>query len=145
MAARKVQVFFYGSYINLSALEEAGIKRRAFAPAAIHGFVIEVKPLANLVEGGDGVVYGILANLTHDELDQIYRHATDTLKGHVYNPEAVIVHTRGGKTVPAMVYICHEMEAGKADPAYVERILESARSYGFPKWYQERLASFKAA
>jgi len=145
MAARKVQIFFYGSYINLSVLEEAGIKRRAFAPAAVHGFEIQVKPLANLVEGGDGVVYGILANLTHEELDKIYRHATGAMKGHIYEPEAVIVHTRGGKTVPAMVYICHDMETEAPDPAYVDRILKSARDYGFPKWYQERLAGFKPA
>lgn len=144
MAARKVQVFFYGSYINLSALEEAGIKRRAFAPAAVHGFEIRIQPLATLVDGGDSVVYGILANLTHEELEQIYRHSSELMKGHEYVPEAIIVHTRGGKTVPAMVYICHDVEPGIAENAYIDRILKSAHDYGFPTWYQEHLASFKA-
>lgn len=143
MADRKVQVFFYGSFISLSVLEAAGLKKRAFAPAAVNGFELVIQPHANMVEGGDGVVYGILANLTHAELDKLYGTHLGTFTSSAYHPEAVLVSTRGGKIAPAMTYICQDMEPGIAEAAYVDKILKAATSYGFPKWYVERIASFK--
>lgn len=143
MADRKIQVFFYGSFISLSALEAAGLKKRAFAPASISGYELVIQPHANIVEGGDGVVYGILANMTHAELDNLYAKHIKSLTSATYHPEAVLVSTRGGKLAPALVYICHKMEPGIADPAYIDTILKAASSYGFPKWYVERISSFK--
>ncbi|TNE60941.1 MAG: gamma-glutamylcyclotransferase [Alphaproteobacteria bacterium] len=145
MAARKVQVFFYGSYMSLNVLEAAGLKRRPFAPASIQGFELSIQPFANLVESGDGVVYGILANLTHAELDLLYGPDAERLAGHSYLPEAVLVHTRGGKIVPATVYICHDMERALSTQDYVDGMLKTARDYGFPRWYQENISAFRPA
>ena len=144
MAARKVQVFFYGSFMNLRVLEEAGIPKRPFAPAAIHGYELVIQPHANITEAGDGVVYGILANITHAELETLYSTHLGTITTAHYLPEATLVSTRGGKIVPAMVYIAHDMTPALADNAYVDRILKPASDYGFPSWYQERIAAFKS-
>ncbi|NVJ70543.1 MAG: gamma-glutamylcyclotransferase, partial [Alphaproteobacteria bacterium] len=135
MANRKVQVFFYGSFISLSVLEEAGIKKRAFAPACIQGYEMLMQPHANLHENGDGIVYGILANLTHDELDTLYHSHIETITTATYKPEAMLVHTRGGKIVPALVYVSDDMEPKQAENAYIDKVLKAATSYGFPKWY----------
>jgi cation transport regulator ChaC len=143
MADRKVQVFFYGSFITLNAFENAGLKKRAFAPAAVHGYELVIQPHATMVEAGDGVVYGTLANMTHKELDVLYGEHMATFTDAAYAPEAMMVTTRGGKIVPAMVYICTNMKPGIADKAYVDQILKAASSYGFPAWYQERIASFR--
>lgn len=143
MADRKVQVFFYGSFISLNALEAAGLTKRAFAPACINGYELVIQPHANIVEGGDGIVYGILANMTHAELDELYAKYISSLTNATYHPEAVLVSTRGGKIAPALVYICHKMEPGLADPAYIDTIVKAATSYGFPKWYVERISSFR--
>lgn len=142
---RKVQVFFYGSFISLSVLEGAGLKKRAFAPASVHGYELVIQPSANMVEAGDGVVYGILANLTHAELETLYGKHLGTFTEATYQPEAMMVFTRGGKMTPAMVYISHDMKPGFADNDYVDRILKAATSYGFPKWYLERIECFKSA
>ena len=143
MADRKLQVFFYGGYMNMKVLEDAGIKKRAFAPASIHGYELVIQPYANIIEAGDGVVYGILANMTHAELATLYG---DNIKltGTPYLPEAMLVFTRGGKIAPAMVYIAKGMIPGNADNAYVDGILKPAETYGFPAWYREKIASFKS-
>ncbi len=144
MSERKVQVFLYGTYMNLNILEKAGIKRRAFAPASVHGFELTVQPLANLAETGDGVTYGILANLTHAELDLLYQEDALKKSDAHYLPEPVIVFTRGGRMAPALTYICHDMKASFASHDYVDLILKPARDYGFPAWYVERIAAFKS-
>lgn len=142
MRARKIQVFFYGSFMSLPMLEKAGIAKRAFAPAMIAGFELVVAPHANLVESGDGVVYGILANLTHKELDQLYETHRRKLTDAAYLPEAVLVQTRGGKIVAATVYIAAAEAAESPDKTYINLIKKAASDYGFPRWYQDRIASF---
>ena len=62
--------------------------------------------------------------------------------GEVYLPEAVLVHLPSGLWRPCLCYICPEMTPRPADPAYVGRIVGSAREFGFPPWYIGRLESF---
>jgi len=143
MSERKIQVFLYGSAINLDVLVDAGLKKRAFAPASLAGFDLLVQPVANLVESGDGVVYGILANFTHTEIETLVSNHSPKLTDAVYSPEPVIVRTRGGKIVPALTYIAENMPAEQADSAYIDRILKPAKNYGFPKWYMDRIESFR--
>ncbi|WP_417449338.1 gamma-glutamylcyclotransferase [Kordiimonas sp.] len=144
MADRKLQVFFYGGYMNMKVLEDAGIKKRAFAPASINGYELVIQPYANIVEAGDGVVYGILANMTHAELATLYGDNINKLTGTAYLPEAMLVFTRGGKIAPAIVYIADDMTPGKADNDYVDSILKPAEAYGFPAWYREKITAFKS-
>lgn len=144
MAERKLQVFFYGGYMNMKTLEDLGVAKRAFAPASIHGYELVIQPHANIVEAGDGVVYGILANMTHAELDKLYGDNINQRLGVPYLPEAMLVFTRGGKITPAIVYVAHDMKPGFADSDYVDTIMKPAETYGFPRWYIERIASFKS-
>ena len=72
MSERAVDVFFYGSYINLKVLKEADIKKRAFEIGCLNGYELSIAPLANLRPKNEGVVYGILTQLTHSEFDRLY-------------------------------------------------------------------------
>jgi hypothetical protein len=40
-------------------------------------------------------------------------------------------------------YICSEMTSRPADDADIERNVGLAREFGFPKWYVDRLESFR--
>jgi len=62
--------------------------------------------------------------------------------GELYLPEAVLAQTLDGRWRPALCYICPDMTPRPPDPAYVQRILVPARSYGFPLWYLQRLERF---
>jgi cation transport regulator ChaC len=143
MAARKIQVFLYGSAINLDVLSKTGLKKRAFAPAMLAGFDLIIQPVANLAENGDGTVYGILANFTHEEIEALVGNHTQSLTEATYHPEPVIVRTRGGKIVPAITYISTDLKPGFADSDYIDRIIKPAKNYGFPVWYLDRIEAFR--
>jgi len=143
MSERKIQVFLYGSSINLDVLAKTGLKKRAFAPASLAGFELVIQPVANLADSGDGIVYGILANFTHAEIDQLINSHTSSLTTSLYRPEPVIVRTRGGKIVPAISYMTENLPADIADNAYIDRILKPAKNYGFPNWYLDHIEAFR--
>ena len=144
MAEHRVDVFFYGSYINFKVLGEVGIKERPIEVGRVNGYELSIKPLANLRRKKQGMVYGILTGLTHAELDRLYLEHSRGILGGEYHPEAVIVYQLSGIYTPALCYISHNMKDGKADPEYVERILKPAGEYEFPKWYLNHIESFKS-
>lgn len=137
----KVHTFFYGSYINKKVLGEVNIFPEKTEVAKLPGFDIIIKPYANLIKSAKDSVYGILTQLTHDELKRLYSHAEEVFH-ELYQPEAVVVQTQDDKWMPALCYICHNMEEKKADKDYVERIIQPAKEYNFPDWYIEKLAGF---
>ena len=136
-----VVTFFYGSYINPAVLREVNLVPDRFEVARLPGFDITIRPLANLVPSDQHTVYGVLAEATHAELDRLYRHAREVLGG-VYLPRSVVAKTISGYLKPALCYIAPELDGGPPDPAYVARIVEPARTHGFPEWYIERLQKF---
>jgi cation transport regulator ChaC len=142
MDEREVWVFFYGSYINFAVLAEVGLRPQRWEIARLAGFDIRIAPRANLVPSDEHCVYGIVAAATHEQLAWLYAHARDVL-GETYLPEAVLVQAQDGKWLPALCYICPEMEPRPADPEYVERIAAPARAYGFPAWYIVRIEGFR--
>jgi hypothetical protein len=140
--APSVTTFFYGSYMNLDVLREVDLVPASVQVARLDGYDIRIEPLANLVVSDRACVFGILADATHEELARLYAHAEHVLGG-VYLPRAVLTRRADDAFVPALCYIAPDLPPGRADPAYVERILKPARDLDFPAWYVERLAAFK--
>lgn len=136
-----VWVFFYGSYINLNVLAEVDLRLPEVQVASLSGFELRIAPRANLVPSEGNVVWGILCQATHAELERLYRHAREVL-GQVYLPQAVLVRTIGGAYQPALTYVSPEMPAAPAEPDYVRRILNPARDYHFPAAYLAHIESF---
>ena len=141
MSDTKVVTFFYGSYMNPAVLREVDLIPDRIEVARLPGFDIEIHPLANLVASDQHTVYGILATATHAELERLYAHSRDVLGGAFF-PQAVLAHTLSGQAEPALCYIAPKLIAGPASREYVARIVEPARTYGFPLWYVSRLESF---
>ena len=140
----KVDVFFYGSYINFDVLAEAGIEEREHEPVRLPGYRLVIEPFANLEADDASQAYGILTKLSHDELYRLYQeHAREKL-GVAYHPEAVLVFNIDNALMPALCYRAHEMEPATPEPDYVDRILHPARDYGFPADYIEDIESFKS-
>jgi hypothetical protein len=142
MTAPPVWTFFYGSYLNFDVLAEVGMAPARWEVASLPGFELVIRPRANLVRSERGLVYGIVAACTHAELTRLYAHAHDVL-GETYLPEPVLAHLAGGAFRPALCYIAPSMEPRPADGAYVERIAQPARRYGFPAWYLDHIESFR--
>jgi hypothetical protein len=138
----RIWTFFYGSYINADVLREVNYFPDQVEVARLAGFDIHIRPRANLVRSDQHLVYGILATGTHGELDRLYWHAKDVL-GEIYLPEAVLAQTLDGALRPALCYICPRMVDRPASEDYINRIVVPARRYGFPRWYIQRLESFR--
>jgi hypothetical protein len=141
MTEPRVDVFFYGSYMNLAVLREVHVIPDRWEVAQLRGFEIRIEPRANLVRADRACVYGIVASATHDQLTQLYAHAKDVL-GQTYLPEAVLTETFDGRYRPALCYVASDMKPQPATADYVDRIVRPARALGFPAWYVERLQSF---
>jgi len=137
----KVEVFFYGSYMNRAVLSEVGLAPVDWEPASLPGFDIRIAPRANLISSPGHTVFGVLASATHCELERLYAHAHEVL-GETYLPHPVLVQIQAGETRPALCYIAPQMIERPAERDYVDRILEPARELGFPDWYLARLRSF---
>ena len=138
MSDPKVRVFFYGSYMNPNVLRAVDIIPERFEVARLDGYDIRIGPRANLIPSQQHCVYGVVVEATHAELVRLYEHARDVL-GETYLPYPVLTQMESGGWFPALCYIASEMVPQGADPAYVERIVNAAREFGFPLWYIERL------
>jgi hypothetical protein len=136
----KVRTFFYGSYMNPAVLREVELVPARFEVARLDGYDIRIEPRANLVSSTQDCVYGVLAEATHAELARLYSHAKDVL-GETYLPHPVLTQIGSGAWVPALCYIAPSMVPRPPDPAYVDRIVQPARAFGFPEWYIRRLES----
>ncbi len=139
----EIWTFFYGSYMNLDVLEGVDYVPRRHEVARLPGFDIRVGPLANLVPSDRHSAYGIVATGTHTELARLYDHAENVLGGK-YLPVPVLVVTESGHWLPALTYIAPLLPKGPVAGDYLDRVLKPATDHGFPRWYIDRLESFRA-
>jgi hypothetical protein len=136
MAERGVKVFFYGSFMDRAILGARGYLPTDIEVARLSGFDIRFTPLATLLPAGSRTsVYGLLATATHAELERLYGEGWVSS----YRPEPVIVRTRAGKRVPALVYIAWGPTPPPPADSYVEHVLGPAREHRFPERYLKRI------
>lgn len=134
--ARRIRVFFYGSFINRDVLAEAGFRPDRLVVGRLPGFDIRIAPLATLVPSDEHAVYGVLCEATHEELGRLY---AQSWVGE-YLPEAVLVETGEGSWQAALCYIASSAAGQQAPRDYVDRIVGPGRALGFPEWYLTRVA-----
>lgn len=143
MSDTTVWTFFYGSNMNLDILKAVDYIPKQVEAAILQGYDIKIRPLANLTRSDRHCVYGILATGTHDELDRLYGRYVHEELGAIYLPHPVLCEKLDGTLLPALCYLCPEMESASATNEYLDRIVESARTFGFPDWYIERLEEYR--
>ena len=137
-AAKRVAVFFYGSFMRRDVMARGGFHPERIEVARLSGFDIDFCPHACISRSDQHAICGILVQATHAELNSLY-----SMDGvGIFLPEAVLVHTDDGRMQPALCYIPPARGDQPADLEYLERLLATAREYGFPQWYLERLQSF---
>ena len=132
-----VIVFFYGSFMSPQVLRDNGLTReiQPLEVATLEGFDITLSPSATLVPSTKGIVYGVIAELTQAELDLLY--SPDWLKD--YKPRSVIVNRGNRQEVAAACYVAPPRLNVPSKPDYVTRLIDTAKAYGFPSWYVERV------
>jgi hypothetical protein len=132
MTDRRVDGFFYGLYMDLEILREAGVTPASPRRAYVSDFALRIGHRATLVPSAGARVYGMLYALTHAELDRLY-----TAPGlEHYRPEAVAAHPLGGTPTPALCYNLSEApRPQERNPDYAERLRRALTKLEFPPEY----------
>ena len=143
MTDKRVDVFFYGGYMNIEVLMNRGISERAYHVCQLPGYELTIGSSANVVKNGLGRVFGIVMQLTHDEIDILYGSEAQAKLGTQYMPEPVLVMTAAGNIVPSLCYVAYHQDAGVPSATYIDAILSAAQQHDFPQSYIHHIESFR--
>lgn len=132
MNERRVEAFFYGLYMDLDVLREAGVAPREPRKAYVDGFALRIGRRATLLPSAGARAYGMLYAVTHAELERLY-----TAPGlEQYRPEAVMARPLDSAPTPALCYNLLEAPAPhERNPEYAARLQRALGKLAFPPEY----------
>ncbi len=129
---RRVEVFFYGLFMDESLLREKGLSPAGRRVARVEGFRLLVGERATLAPRAGGEVYGVLFSLTPAEVDALYSEESVS----AYRPEAVCAQLADGSAVPALCFNLPAPPApGERNPLYASKLRRLAARLGLPADY----------
>ena len=136
MPAQQIAVFFYGLFMDAELLRAKGAHPVNPRLASVPGFALRIGQRATLVPAPDARVHGMLMELTHAEIDQLYSEPSV----RAYRPEAVLAEPGDGSRVPALCFNLTVPPAPEeANPEYAAKLRELARRLGLPSAYVESI------
>jgi hypothetical protein len=97
---RKINVFFYGLFMDEALLQTKGITSPNLRVAFVPGFQLRIGNRATLVPIPSERVFGVVASLSHTELERLYSDPSV----QAYKPEAVLAHLLNGETLAALCF-----------------------------------------
>lgn len=137
MTSRRISVFFYGLFMDEDLLRARGVQPTSFQQACVRGFALRIGQRATLVPVSDARAYGLLMELSHDEIERLYAEPSVSM----YRPEAVIAELANGVQVPAL---CFNLQIaplpGESNDEYAQKLRGLARRLGLPADYVDRIA-----
>lgn len=139
----KPYAFFYGGYMNPDTLRAYGTCPEECEVGYVEGLELTVGPIANMDPNAGARAYGLLARLSHDDLDTLYGGDPAALKGSRYLPEAVLVQTKAGASIPAMTYLCGTLSGGAPEADYIANLIKAAEALNLPHSYIDHIKSFR--
>jgi hypothetical protein len=129
---RRIEVFFYGLFMDEDLLRSKGVTAIDFRPASVLGFELRIGKRATLVPNQSGRVFGLIASLSHAELELLY--SEPSLRA--YRPEAVLAHLANGKTLAALCFnLVEAPSTDERNPEYASKLRALAKRLGFPAEY----------
>lgn len=136
MAPRRIDVFFYGLFMDADLLRAKGVEPVKLRPACVRGFALRIGQRAALSTSPDARVHGIVMQLTHDEIEQLYSEVSV----RAYRPEAVIAELSDGARVPALCFnLVAPPSPDEANPEYATKLRALASRLGLPPEYIETI------
>jgi hypothetical protein len=129
---RRIDVFFYGLFMDETLLQDKGIEPVARRMASVENFRLVVGSRATLVPSAAATVYGVLFSLTHNEVDALYSEESVSL----YRPEAVCAKLADGSIIPALCFNLPVPPAPEErNQQYVAKLQGLCRQIGLPQSY----------
>jgi hypothetical protein len=132
MDQRRVNVFFYGLFMDHELLDGKGLRPSDIRLAAVPGFVLRIGARAALVPTPTGEVHGLLMKLSHADLEKLYSEPSV----QAYRPEPVLAVARDGATVAALCYNLPEPPSpDERNAEYASKLRSLAQRIGLPSGY----------
>jgi Gamma-glutamyl cyclotransferase, AIG2-like len=132
MESRRIDVFFYGLFMDAEILRAKGLHPTDGRQACVSGMALRIGRRATLVPEPGKSVYGFVFRLTHEEIEQLYAEPSVA----AYRPEAVIAQLADQSSIPALCFnLPPSNEAEQANPEYAEKLRAVASRLGLPADY----------
>lgn len=129
---RRIDVFFYGLFMDESLLREKGLSPEGRRAACVENFRLVIGERATLVPSAGGEAHGLLFSLTLGEVDELY--SEDSVSA--YRPEAVCAQLADGSVVPALCFnLPAPPDARERNPLYASKLRQLAARLGLPADY----------
>lgn len=129
---RRIDVFFYGLFMDDALLREKGIDPRSRRLASVENFCLVIGERATLVPRTGQTAHGVIFSVTHAEVDALYAEASVS----VYRPEALLAQLEDGSIIAAL---CFNLPAPPSkeerNPQYAAKLRALADRIGLPKSY----------
>ena len=136
MASRRISIFFYGLFMDEELLLAKGVQPTSPRQACVRGFALRIGQRATLVPIFDARAYGVLMELSHDEIEHLYAEPSVNM----YRPEAVVAELADGVQVPALCFNLQTVpRPGESNDAYAQKLRDLARRLGLPPDYVDRI------
>lgn len=129
---RRINIFFYGLFMDEDLLRTKGVMATDIRPASVPGFQLRIGNRATLIPAQSGRVFGLIASLSHTELDRLY--SDPGLQA--YRPEAVLAHLANGETLATLCFnLVEPPSPHERNPDYASRLRALAERLSFPADY----------
>ncbi|HET6594060.1 MAG TPA: gamma-glutamylcyclotransferase family protein [Anaerolineales bacterium] len=129
---RRIDVFFYGLFMDEDLLRAKGVMPMDISPAFVPGFQLCIGNRATLVPAQSGRVFGQIASLSHEELEQLYSEPGL----QAYRPEAVLAQLLTGENRPALCFnLLDPPSPQERNPEYAAKLRALAQRLDFPADY----------
>lgn len=130
--ARRIDLFFYGLFMDEGLLREKGINPGSRRMASVDNFRLVIGARATLVPCPGRTAHGVLFSLTHAEVDALYAEPSLSL----YRPEAVSARLADGSVIPALCFnLPVPPSTDERNPQYASKLRELAGRIGLPPGY----------
>jgi AIG2-like family len=131
MRTRRLSVFFYGLFMDPELLRGKGLQPENARRACVRGMRLRIGERAALELDPDGIVYGMLFELTHGDIERLYAEPSVA----PYRPEAVLAEPDEGEPVAALCYNLPSAPTDKPNLEYVRKLRALAIRLGLPAGY----------
>jgi hypothetical protein len=128
----RVEVFFYGLFMDEALLRGKGLNPLNRRVAYVEGFRLRIGERATLVPSEGATAHGVVFSLTRGELDALYSEPSVS----AYRPEVVNARTADGGSARALCFnLPAPPSAGERNPLYASKLRELAARLGLPADY----------
>jgi hypothetical protein len=129
---RKIDVFFYGLFMDETLLRGKGITSPNLRVAFVPGFQLRIGNRATLVPISSERVFGVVASLSHSELERLYSEPGV----QAYKPEAVLAHFLNGESLAVLCFnLVEPPSVDEHNPEYATKLRALAARLQFPLDY----------